>query len=63
MIVRADADTRSKAFALIKQVLLARGELSAETSRRLAEVARLFGVKEDESTQPIPIHEGRKKAS
>jgi hypothetical protein len=55
MIVRADADTRSKAFALIKQVLLARGELSAETSRRLAEVARLFGVKEDESTKPIPI--------
>jgi pimeloyl-ACP methyl ester carboxylesterase len=60
MIVRADAETRSKAFALIKQVLLARGELSADTSRRLAEVARLFGVKEDESTQPIPIHEVRK---
>jgi len=42
---------------------LASGELSVDTSRRLAEVARLFGVKEDESTQPIPIHEVRKKAS
>jgi len=63
MIVRADADTRNKAVSLIKEVLLASGELSVDTSRRLAEVARLFGVKEDESTQPIPIHEVRKKAS
>jgi hypothetical protein len=40
----ADADTRAKAFDLIRQVLSATGPLSAEDNARLAQVGRLFGV-------------------
>jgi pimeloyl-ACP methyl ester carboxylesterase len=40
----ADAESREKAFALINQVLSARGELSAEDTKRLGEIARLFGL-------------------
>jgi hypothetical protein len=39
-----DADTRAQAFDLIRQVLSARGALSAEDHARLAEVGRLFGI-------------------
>jgi pimeloyl-ACP methyl ester carboxylesterase len=39
-----DADIRRKAFGLIKQVLTACGELSAEDQKRLGEIGRLFGV-------------------
>jgi hypothetical protein len=42
----ADADTRRKAFDLIKQVLSARGELSAEEKERLQRIAPAFGVDE-----------------
>jgi pimeloyl-ACP methyl ester carboxylesterase len=38
-----DEETRRKAFGLIKQVLGARGELSAEDRKRMNEVERLFG--------------------
>jgi hypothetical protein len=41
-----DGETRLKAFGLIKQVLRARGEMSAEDNKRMSEVARLFGVDE-----------------
>ena len=37
-----DAETRAKAFDLIKQVLSARGELSADDKKRLADIAGLF---------------------
>lgn len=37
-----DAETRKVAFSLIKTVLSARGEISAEDRKRLDEVARLF---------------------
>jgi hypothetical protein len=40
----ADADTRAKAFDMIRQVLSASGALSAEDNARLAQVGRLFGV-------------------
>jgi Protein of unknown function (DUF3141) len=40
----ADAETRAKAFDLIRQVLSATGPLSAEDDARLAQVGRLFGV-------------------
>jgi len=40
----ADQVTRSKAFGLIKQVMAARGELSAEDRERIERVGRLFGV-------------------
>jgi hypothetical protein len=42
----ADADTRRKAFDLIKQVLSARGELSAEEKERLQRIAPAFGLDE-----------------
>ena len=43
----ADAETRRKAFDLIRQILEARGELSTEDKRKLDEIARLFGVDEE----------------
>ena len=48
-----DGETRLKAFELIRQVLGARGELSAEDSKRMSEVARLFGV--DAGSRRLPI--------
>jgi pimeloyl-ACP methyl ester carboxylesterase len=50
----ADAETRSKAFALIKEVMAARGTISAEDERRLSEVGRLFGIGEEGATIPFP---------
>jgi hypothetical protein len=41
-----DTETKRKAFALIEQVLTARGELSGEDRNRLQRVARLFGFDE-----------------
>ena len=46
-----DSEIRQQAFALIKQVLGARGSLSADDEERLAQVARLFGVDEAESSR------------
>jgi hypothetical protein len=48
----ADADTRRKAFDLIKQALSARGELSAEDKERMQRVARVFGL--DEASTAVP---------
>ncbi len=42
-----EADTRRKAFDLIKQVMSVRGELSAEDKERTVRVARLFGLEEE----------------
>jgi hypothetical protein len=39
-----DTESREKAYELIHQVLRARGELSADDSDRMKEVARLFGL-------------------
>ena len=39
-----DAEAREKAYGVIAEVFAARGEPSAEDSKRLSEVARLFGV-------------------
>jgi hypothetical protein len=39
-----DAETRAAAFELVQQALGARGDFSAEDTRRMNEVARLFGV-------------------
>ena len=41
-----DAETRREAFDLIKQVLSARGELSARDRERLQRVSRQFGLEE-----------------
>jgi len=39
-----DLESREKGYALIKQLLLARGELSAEGNDRMKEIAGLFGL-------------------
>jgi hypothetical protein len=39
-----DTETKRTAFALIEQILTARGEFSGEDRKRLQRVARLFGV-------------------
>jgi Protein of unknown function (DUF3141) len=65
----ADADTRRKAFDLIKQALSARGEFSAEDNDRMQRVARAFGI--DEASTAVPNltviasarHEAQPKAS
>src|SRR5215510_14790198 len=48
----ADADTRRKAYELIKQVMSARGEFSAEDKERMLRIARAFGVEEASTTVP-----------
>jgi hypothetical protein len=48
----ADADTRRKAYELIKQIMSARGELSAEDKERMLRMARAFGVEEASTTVP-----------
>jgi hypothetical protein len=48
-----DRARRIEAFNLIKQVLGARGEMSADDRKRLSEVARLFGVDEEGSASPF----------
>jgi hypothetical protein len=39
-----DDDTRRKAFAAVRQVISARGEITGEVAERLARIAQLFGV-------------------
>ena len=51
-------DTRQQAFDLIKQVLSARGELSAEDEARMSEVAQLFGVERRRDAQISPLSPG-----
>jgi pimeloyl-ACP methyl ester carboxylesterase len=60
-----DADKRAQAFDLIRQVLSARGALSAEDQARLAEVGRLFGIGDGGTATPFrPSREDRQaKAS
>src|SRR5215475_11022795 len=48
----ADADTRRKAFDLIKQVMSARGPLSEEDNKRMQRVAGAFGLDEAATTVP-----------
>jgi hypothetical protein len=45
-----DSELRHKAFNLIKQVLSARGEFSADDRQRILRIAKLFGVDEKGST-------------
>jgi hypothetical protein len=57
----SDTETRLKAFDLIKQVLEARGDLSADDKKRLNEVAQLFGVDEGGHAGPSPFRQIRKE--
>jgi pimeloyl-ACP methyl ester carboxylesterase len=57
----SDAETRQKAFGLIRQVLGARGEMSPEDNMRLSDIARLFGVNDKRSADQIPFPRARKE--
>ena len=57
----SDAETRQKAFDLIKQVLGARGEMSPEDEKRMSEVARLFAMDKERSADQIPFRRARKE--
>ena len=54
-LLPADPDARRAGLNLIRQVLAARGDLSAEEEKRLAEMTRLFGVDDEaRSTRENP---------
>jgi Protein of unknown function (DUF3141) len=65
----ADAAARVKAIELIKQVLSARGELTADDKERMQRIIQLFGVDEKKGTArnlsvvPLARKEGPAKAS
>ena len=48
-----DAESRSEAFDVVKQVMEACGETSAEDEKRLSEIGRLFGIAEEGATIPF----------
>ena len=56
-----DAETRLKAFTMIKTALGTRGEITAEDTRRMAEIARLFGVDAEGGTTPTPFRQIRRE--
>ena len=49
-----DAETRSEAFNVVRQVMAACGEISAEDEKRLSEIGRLFGIGEEGATISFP---------
>jgi hypothetical protein len=60
----SEAQTRSEAFDIIKEVMAALGNMSAEDEKRLREVGALFGVEQGKATTiPFPRREGQAKAS
>ena len=56
----ADREVRKQAFALIKQILGARGSLSTEDEERLARIARLFGEDETDDSRKGRLSESPK---
>ena len=65
----AETDKRVKAIELIKQVISARSELSAEEQERMQRIVQLFGLGEGKgpmrklSVVPLTRTEGQSKAS
>ena len=65
----ADTDKRVKAIELVKQVISARTELSAEEQERMQRISQLYGVGEGKgptrklSVLPLARKEGQSKAS
>jgi hypothetical protein len=49
-LLPADPEKRRAGLSLIRQILGARGDLSAEEEKRLGEIARIFGVNEESSS-------------
>jgi pimeloyl-ACP methyl ester carboxylesterase len=54
-----DAETREKAYGVIRQIINVRGELSTEGKKRMNELARLFGI--SGSATPPHLREVTKK--
>jgi hypothetical protein len=48
------AETRSEAFNVVKQIVAASGEISADDEKRLEEIGRLFGIREEGPTIAFP---------
>jgi len=48
----ADAEARRGAYDLIRVVLAARGPMTPEDNKRLADIARLFDVEDDRTARP-----------
>jgi hypothetical protein len=57
----SDGAARHKALDLIRQILLARGEMSAEDEKRMSEVARLFGTGKEPAAEQNPFPRIRKE--
>jgi hypothetical protein len=53
-LVPPDAETRSEAFNVVKQIVAASGESSADDEKRLEEIGRLFGIREEGPTIAFP---------
>ena len=53
-LLPADAQTRGEAFNIVKQVMAARGHISAEDNKTLNEIGRLFGIGEEGATIAFP---------
>jgi hypothetical protein len=63
-LIPPNAESRSEAFDAVKQVMEACGETSAEDEKRLSEIARLFGIAEEDATIPfLQIRRLQAKAS
>jgi hypothetical protein len=60
----SEAETRSQAFDVVKEVMAAVGKPSPEDEKRLREIGGLFGVEQGEATTiPFPRREVQAKAS
>jgi Protein of unknown function (DUF3141) len=53
-LVPPGAETRSEAFNVVKQIVAASGEISADDEKRLEEIGRLFGIREEGPTIAFP---------
>jgi hypothetical protein len=49
-LLPTDLEKRRAGLSLIRQILGARGDLSAEEEKRFGEIARIFGVNEESSS-------------
>jgi Protein of unknown function (DUF3141) len=65
-LLPSDAEERRRAFAAVRQILAASGDVVGEAAERLERVARLFGL-DEQDTAPLPFRkpdeEPRAKAS
>jgi hypothetical protein len=57
-----EPETRRKGFELVSELMGARGKSSAEDERRMAEMARLFGLAEEGRPPSAPVRRARRAA-